>query len=130
MMEQSRLTTQFTAMATAMIITLTSLLWVTSPALAAGEKKQAEQSKTDAVPVPPPIPNEEDTIVPDVTIVEDDEGRIEKYSVNGDVYMIKITPKSGPAYYITDTDGDGILESRSHELAADFYINQWMIFSW
>jgi len=130
MMAQSRLTTPFTAMATAMVITLASLLWLTSPALAAGEDRQAGQSTAAAVPAPPPIPSEEETIVPDVTIIEDDEGRIEKYSVNGDVYMIKITPKSGPAYYITDTDGDGVLETRSHELAADFHINQWMIYSW
>lgn len=131
---QSRLMTLFTIMVTVMVVGITGLLWATSSAVAAEENTSSEENQTTArannIPMPPPIPSEEGTIVPDVTIVDSAEGRIEKYSVNGEVYMIKITPKSGPAYYITDIDGDGVLETREHALAADFHINQWMIFNW
>ena len=35
---------------------------------------------------------------------------IEEYSFNGQVYMVKITPRGGVPYYYIDTDGDGKLE--------------------
>ena len=66
---------------------------------------------TDAngdVPIPPKIQQEQ--IEPTVRIIEEEARRIEEYSRNGQVYMVKVTPAKGPAYYYIDSDGDGRLE--------------------
>ncbi len=59
-------------------------------------------------PIPPKVTGEE--IEPSVVITEREGERIEEYSQNGRVYMVKITPIKGPAYYYMDEDGDGQLE--------------------
>lgn len=58
--------------------------------------------------IPPKIQDEQ--IEPTVTIREEEERTIEEYSFNGQVYMVKVTPKGGIPYYYIDTDGDGRLE--------------------
>jgi hypothetical protein len=60
------------------------------------------------VPIPPKIQGEQ--IEPTVTIREEEDRLIEEYRFNGQVYMVKITPKGGIPYYYIDTDGDGRLE--------------------
>jgi hypothetical protein len=60
------------------------------------------------VPIPPKIQDEQ--LEPTVTIREEEERTIEEYRFNGQVYMVKITPKVGLPYYYIDTDGDGKLE--------------------
>ena len=64
-------------------------------------------------PIPPKVPGEE--VEPSVVIKEREGERIEEYSQNGRVYMIKITPVRGPAYYYLDEDGDGQLELRESD---------------
>ena len=64
-------------------------------------------------PIPPKVPGEE--LEPSVVIKEREGERIEEYSQNGRVYMIKITPVRGPAYYYLDVDGDGELELRESD---------------
>jgi hypothetical protein len=63
---------------------------------------------SEEVPIPPKI--QEEQIVPTVTIREEDERMIEEYRLDGQVYMVKVTPKGGIPYYYIDTDGDGRLE--------------------
>ena len=60
------------------------------------------------VPIPPKIQDEQ--IEPTVTIREEEDRRIEEYRLNGQVYMVKVTPKGGITYYYVDADGDGRLE--------------------
>jgi hypothetical protein len=60
------------------------------------------------VPIPPKVPQEQ--IEPTVTIREEEKRLVEEYRMNGRLYMVKITPQVGPAYYYIDTDGDGQLE--------------------
>ena len=60
------------------------------------------------VPIPPKVQDEQ--IEPTVTIREEEERMIEEYRLNGQIYMVKITPKGGIPYYYIDTDGDGKLE--------------------
>ncbi len=55
---------------------------------------------------------------------------ISEYRINGKLYMIRITPEKGAPYYLVDADGDGDLETRTNELAPDFLIPSWVIFSW
>jgi hypothetical protein len=63
---------------------------------------------TADVPIPPKITGEQ--IEPTVTIREEEDRTIEEYRFNGQVYMVKITPRGGIPYYYIDTDGDGKLE--------------------
>ena len=60
------------------------------------------------VPIPPKVQDEQ--IEPTVTIREEEERMIEEYRLDGQIYMVKITPKGGIPYYYIDTDGDGKLE--------------------
>ena len=60
------------------------------------------------VPIPPKI--QEEQVDPTVRIIDEEDRMIEEYSVNGKVYMVKVTPKKGLPYYYVDTDGDGRLE--------------------
>mgnify|MGYP001823169010 CR=1 FL=1 len=62
----------------------------------------------EGIPIPPKI--QEEQIEPTVTIREDEGRQIEEYRMNGQVYMVKITPVGGIPYYYIDTDGDGKLE--------------------
>jgi len=63
---------------------------------------------TEDMPLPPKVQDEQ--LEPTVTIREEEERLIEEYRMNGQVYMVKITPKGGIPYYYIDTDGDGRLE--------------------
>ena len=63
---------------------------------------------SEDVPIPPKI--QEEQIVPTVTIREEDDRMIEEYRLDGQVYMVKVTPKVGIPYYYIDTNGDGRLE--------------------
>lgn len=67
----------------------------------------APEPKED-VPIPPKVQQEQ--IEPTVRIIEEETRTIEEYTSNGQVYMVKITPKKGVPYYYIDTDGDGKLE--------------------
>jgi len=60
------------------------------------------------VPIPPKI--QEEQIVPTVTIREEEERMIEEYRLDGQIYMVKVTPRGGIPYYYIDTNGDGRLE--------------------
>ena len=66
-------------------------------------------------PFPPKVAGEE--VDPRVVISEREGERIEEYSLNCVVFMVKITPVNGPAYYYLDEDGDGQLELRESDRA-------------
>lgn len=66
---------------------------------------------------------------PEVTIIETDEGKIQQYSINGHVYMVRIVPTSGKPYYLLDLDGDGTMDVR-RDRPQDISVPQWVLFSW
>lgn len=83
---------------------------------------------------PPPLPPkvQDEQIEPAVTIRDEEERRVEEYSLNGRVYMVKVTPRgSEVSYYYIDTDGDGTLEldERSRALNPVQPV-QWKIAEW
>ncbi|MBI2992890.1 MAG: DUF2782 domain-containing protein [Gammaproteobacteria bacterium] len=93
----------------------------------------AEEEKFEEVPEPPELPQrlqDGQPIEPEVTIIRREEQLIEEYRINGRMYMVKITPKFGPPYYLIDRDGDGRMESRMSEIYDDFVVPQWVILSW
>ena len=87
------------------------------------------EERTEDVPIPPKIPQEQ--IEPTVTIREEEERLIEEYRLNGQVYMVKITPKGGVPYYYIDTDGDGRLELDIDKQAMNpVQPVHWKVFEW
>lgn len=83
---------------------------------------------------PPPLPPkvQDEQIEPTVTIRDEEERRVEEYSLNGQVYMVKVTPKgSEVSYYYIDTDGDGTLELDERSRALNpVQPAQWKIAEW
>jgi len=73
---------------------------------------------------------DEDSAENGVVIQSPGQETINEYRINGKLYMIRITPQKGAPYYLVDADGDGDLETRTNELAPDFLIPSWVIFSW
>lgn len=98
-----------------LVITLflcSSLVWVSSPASA-----QNKSQPDNLIPLPeapePPAPTEEKSslppeleldpsLEPEITIREGKDEMIEEYRVNGELYMIKITPRIGKPYYLVN----------------------------
>lgn len=83
---------------------------------------------------PPPLPPkiQDEQIEPTVTIRKEEEHLVEEYSMNGVIYMVKVTPKGSkiPFYYI-DTDGDGTLELDERSRAMNpVQPAQWKIAEW
>lgn len=96
-------------------------------------QKRPERPETEEVPQPPVLPEPMESgekIEPEVTIIQKEDRKIEEYRLNGRLYMVKVTPNVGPAYYLIDRDGDGTLESRRSGVYETPQIPQWVIFSW
>ena len=88
------------------LISLLALTLLPAPALAQAEPPPPAEE----APLPekvPPLPSEDE--VPVVSIRRDAESGdvVEEYRINGQLYMVKVTPRRGPAYYIRDIDGNG-----------------------
>ena len=86
----------------------------------------------DELLIPPEIPEQMqsgEALEPDVVIREGEEETHYEYRINGLLYMVKVVPNIGPAYYLVDTDGDGSFESREQKID-DFPVPRWVLFSW
>ena len=93
----------------------------------------AEQQSLAPVPEPPELPmpvQNGESLEPDITIIRKGKKTIQEYRKNGQLYMVKIIPVAGPAYYLIDTDGDGNMDVRGSDLDKGTQINQWKIFQW
>jgi len=91
----------------------------------------ADKAKEDLLVPPPPAKLQSgEPIEPEVTIIQKKDATEERYSVNGQVYAVKITPVGGPAYYLIDTDGDGSLETTQNDIERGLSVPQWILFSW
>jgi hypothetical protein len=87
----------------------------------------------DEAPLPPlPDADQADSIEPgaDVNIRATDEGEIIEYRHDGRLYMIKVTPRGAPPYYLIDRDGNGTLESRHKGPMDPVIVPNWILFSW
>ena len=88
----------------------------------------------EAVPEPPELPLPDvivdgEVIEPEVKIIKSEEGTIYEYRVNGQLYMVKVQPVKGPAYYMVDRDGDGEFDSRSTD-PTSISVPQWILMRW
>ncbi len=87
---------------------------------------------SDELIEPPEIPQQVESgevLEPDVTIRKSEEETHYEYRINGQLYMVKVVPNVGPAYYLVDTDGDGTLESREQAID-EISVPRWVLFSW
>jgi hypothetical protein len=87
----------------------------------------AQPAPANLEPLPPPpamggASDEE----PEVTITKQTEQTVEEFRAGGRLYMIKITPKVGPPYYLVDDRGDGKF-SRQESLDSGLRPPRWII---
>ena len=102
------------------------------PSLNKEEKNFTTKNKVnnETVPTIPDEANDSRNIPqPEVRIIRKKDAVIEEYRVNGRLRYVKITPTVGPPYYMVDTDGDGVLETRENDLDNP-PINQWILLEW
>jgi hypothetical protein len=89
------------------------------------------QEIPEAAPPPPAVIQDGQELEPDVTIVQRKDARVEEYRMNGKLYMVKVIPIVGPAYFMQDSDGDGKLETRFNDARnSALEVPKWVIFSW
>ena len=109
------------------------LLLMAAAAWAADEEPPPELIPIPEQPdIPPPVESGQ-PMDPDITIIRREKETIEEYRINNKLYMVKIKPVIGPAYYLTDTDGDGEMDARSSDIqrgANTMKVPQWVLFSW
>ena len=74
----------------------------------------AETPPKAQVPPPPPLPDKSQVEEqsgfqpePQVSIIQKGDETITEYRLNGKLYMVKVQPKVGPAYYLLDEAGNG-----------------------
>jgi hypothetical protein len=72
--------------------------------------QQGDRQPLPAVPPPPPEMEPFDAALePQVTIVRSAKDTREEFRINGKLYMIRVTPAVGKAYYLVDRQGDGVM---------------------
>ena len=69
-------------------------------------------------------------IEPSITLQEHPNRVTEEYRINGNLYMIKITPTAGPPYYLVDDTGSGDMELRRGPAGRDLKIPRWTLLTW
>jgi len=66
----------------------------------------------------------------DITLIERPDGVIREFRIGGRLFMVEVVPRFGPRYYLIDTTGDGMLDTRRRGLGPDFVPPQWILFQW
>lgn len=89
------------------------------------------------LPEPPPAPEQLQSGEaiplgePQITIRRQGDELVREYRLNGHLFAIKITPESGPPYYLIDADGDGDMESQFLDNNdARLLVPMWVIMRW
>ena len=104
-----------------------ALLGLAVPATAADTPKASVPTDLQPLPEPPPPPPGLQTDeAPQVTITKRGEDQVEEYRLNGNLYMVKVTPPHGVSYYLVDSRGDGHF-SRMESLDSGLRVPMWVI---
>lgn len=75
---------------------------------------------------PPPGMELDPFLEPQVTIIKRGTDTVEEYRIGGKLYMLKVTPPSGAAYYLIDEQGDGRF-TRQNTLDSGIRPPMWVI---
>ncbi len=113
-----------------------SLLGLSLPVLAQDDLAQNDLEAPPPIPpidakerpLPPKVEGEE--VEPSVTIRQEEDKTIEEYRYNGQIYMVKVTPKVGLPYYLIDANGDGILEATPDKGLSPVNPVHWKVKEW
>lgn len=97
-------------------LTLALLACLSLPALA--------ETPATVLP-PPPTIADQGLPEPEVRITRDGDNTVEEYRLNGRVYMLKVTPKNAPAYYLMDKEGNG--QMQRIDPAQRLVVPQWVL---
>lgn len=94
--------------------------------------KEEDESNVEIESLPElPMPVKSgENLEPDITIVRKGKNTVQEYRRNGQLFMVKVVPDVGPAYYLRDTNGDGKMDVRSNQLDQGADVNMWSIFEW
>ncbi len=76
------------------------------PVLAQARELPPNLEPLEDIP-PPKISGEADPGEPEVTIIKKETETVEEYRINGELYMMKITPANGVPYYLHKEDQNG-----------------------
>jgi len=101
------------------------LLLLLSAASVGAYADKTAPGNLEPLPPPPAMDNASDD-QPEVTIIKKNDQTVEEYRIGGKLYMIKITPKVGPPYYLVDDKGDGKF-ARQESLDSGFRPPRWVI---
>ncbi len=67
----------------------------------------------------------------EINIITEGDKTIEEYSLNGQIYMVKIQQKGFAPYYLIDRDGDGRMDEQVSELMGPSAPPpSWVLFRW
>lgn len=94
------------------------------------QKKADDSSQSKITPSQNAKDDEEEDSSDKVRIKGGGDEVISEFRINGQLYMIRVTPKKGVPYYLVDSDGDGKLETRWNELAPKLLIPSWVLLRW
>ncbi|MBF0190523.1 MAG: DUF2782 domain-containing protein [Magnetococcales bacterium] len=114
--------------------TLLALLLLTAQSALAAETPRGE---AQPVPAKGPLVSElRENLDPDrpghETVIrkyEDAQGnQVREFMTHGAIYQLQVIPVNGAPYYLIDTDGDGLFESRSNGYELQIAIPHWVLF--
>lgn len=108
---------------------LLSGLLIALPAFAIDDRPPDLEAVPEAPEPPLPVQSGEE-MEPDITIVRKGKSTVQEYRRAGKLYMIKVVPDIGPAYYMVDSDGDGHVDVRGSDMDRGSNINMWKILEW
>lgn len=108
-------------------------VWIVSACVLIPMHAMADADEPAPVPEPPELPmpvQSGEEMEPDITIIRKGKETVQEYRRNGRIYMIKVQPQIGPAYYMLDTNGDGQMDVKKSDIDKHSNINLWTLFEW
>ncbi|BEV09031.1 DUF2782 domain-containing protein [Methylophilus glucosoxydans] len=80
----------------------------------------------DDIPSPPKVIEGQPIDQPTISKRKDGDNEVEEYSLNGEVYMVKVTPPSGKSYYLhrEDRNGEWVHDGPSRPVS----VPKWILF--
>jgi len=81
----------------------------------------------EELPPPPPMITTKPEPEPQVTTREEEGQTVQEYRLKGKLYMMRVTPKNGPAYVLMDLKGDGTFTRQENALDNGVRVPQWVL---